>query len=110
MTPSNGFPFSIKYTYLHQAFPAVTGNVTCFYYQIQNHWLVLGCEEQIMFYVHSKLRIPEKAVVEHDVHFIINKFFIFQYQCLIGVTFFTSAARSPSQALYQDIKLSQKLA
>ena len=48
--------------------------------QIQNHWLVLGCEEQIMFYVHSKLRIPEKAVVEHDVHFIINKFFIFQCQ------------------------------
>ena len=86
------------------------GNVTCFYYQIQNHWLVLGCEEQIMFYVHSKLMIPEKAVVEHDVHFIINKFFIFQYQCLIGVTFFTSAARSPSQALYQDTKLSQKLA
>ena len=71
---------------------------------------MLGFEEQIMFYVHSKLRIPEKAVVEHDAHFILNKFFIFQYQCLIGVTFFTSAARSPSQALYQDFKFSKKLA
>lgn len=70
---------------------------------------MLGFEEQIMFYVHSKLRIPEKAVVEHDVNFIINKFFIFQYQCLIGVTFFTSAVRCPSQSLYQGIKLSQKL-
>lgn len=71
--------------------------------------MVLGFEEQIMFYVHSKLRIPEKAVVEHDVNFIINKFFIFQYQCLIGVTFFTCAARCPSQSLYQGIKLSKKL-
>ena len=72
---------------------------------------MLGCEEQIMFYVHSKLRIPEKAVVEHDVHFILNKFFIFQYQWVFDRRdFFTSAARFPSQALYQDIKLSQKLA
>ena len=39
---------------------------------------MLGFEEQIMFYVHSKLRIPEKAIAEHDVHFILNKFFIFQ--------------------------------